>query len=525
MKLKRIITTLFFLLFLTHSVSLFSFNYSTDFNDLDKTFFLIYDHGGYSQTPLEEDYSLAKIENGILKLPVTETDHGPEMVTKGIYVDENSVITAEWKVKVHYANEYFSGNVGFYLTPDSTFYNSEKGDEIHPYGYWDDEENKEKFTGIFNVIYHNYFYGNEDSPYYGDEFTVCGYKNCIDVKPIWDEWFTTKVEINLHTKKAKAWINGNLVGEFNINPDIDLQKLSYLKIHFSPYGWWTGHEMDLDYFKIDVTDSNDNESDNNGGDTTNTSNVCADNSCATFNFESLMLNVPCLKINDKIYKLGMKIVEIEPDLIFNLIDIDEINNSSLTSDSNCSTFNFLTMSMNIPCLELDNELYSIDLKIIGTQPILLKLTGVDNGKCATSEDNNTDNGDINTGDSDTGEVKTITLSTKDVLEIDFVTGNTGTMNNPLDNFSLWLEPWCTDKPGLCGNFVDIGEVDVNSSNIQIPANGYISDEAGYDNCVEVTPGHTFINKNYDGSYTVFKIESHEKPDTCEHTIEIEYRNL
>ena len=88
----------------------------------------------------------------------------------------------------------------------------------------------------------------------------------------------------------------------------------------------------------------------------------------------------------------------------------------------------------------------------------------------------------------------------------------------LETYDILLESWCVDDPALCGNFVDLGPVDINTVN-SYPSSGYISD------CVEVDPSHTFISKNRDGSHTVFNITRHVKPSICLHIADISYRNL
>ena len=66
--------------------------------------------------------------------------------------------------------------------------------------------------------------------------------------------------------------------------------------------------------------------------------------------------------------------------------------------------------------------------------------------------------------------------------------------------------------------------DVNS----IPSSGYISDEAGYEDCQEVVLDKVYVNKNKDGTYTKFKVTSddfRENDSGCNHKITIKYMSL
>lgn len=452
MKKKIFLLVLFLGTFLLSQLFGENFSKVDDFNSLDKNFWLVYDHGGYSISPTPANYGLVNIDSGILKMPVQTTDHGPELISKGIKISPSSIITVEWKVKVHYENEYFTGGVTFWLYPYESFYDPVKGDSITPFQYYDKTQDKVTQKSLAVVKYNNYFYGNSDSnPLYGETFGICGYKKCIKSTPIWDKWFTNKVIISIPDKVAKFYQDGQYIGEVPINPDIDLQKTPYIKIHFSPYGWFTGHEMDLDYVKINISDSS----------TTSPTNPT---NCSTIN---------------------------------------------------CATFDFPTMTLNVPCLSYDGKNYKLKLKLVQTNPqILFALTGIEPASpCSSSNTQST-----------SSSLKTVTLSTTNNYQINFSTGKLGSTNNPIKDYDISLEPWCTEKPGVCGNFVDLGNVDING-NIQIPKSGYLSDEAGFEDCIEIDTTHTFINKNRDGSYTVFRILKHEKPSQCDHTLVIEYRNI
>ena len=243
------------LLLIILAIFAFGYSYEDDFSSLNQDFWLVFDHGGYHQTPTPPAYNKVSIENGILKMQVNDTDHGPELVNKyGIPITQNSIITASWRAKVHYANEYFAGGVFFNVVDYNTTYPPEAVDyDLSP------------ANGIYLArVYYRYYFYNVDGyghPVAGNNFGFTTWdENKIVTDPIWDQWFTTKVKIDFPNHQACMWIDDNLTGCLDINATgydkiFDLNN-TYLKIQFSPYGWYNdGHEMDLDSFKIDVQNS------------------------------------------------------------------------------------------------------------------------------------------------------------------------------------------------------------------------------------------------------------------------------
>ena len=483
------------------TVNVYGFDYRTDFNTLDREFWLVYNHGGWTG-PYSEDYDLASIQNEsdgnkVLLLSVDSTDHGPELITKSIRINENSVVTAEWRAKLHYGNEYFAGYVGFNLVDYDGFYDPYKGDQINPFQYFDEVENRAVTKTAVNVYYRNYYYNNYEPPVGGNAFGICGGGQCLTSPAIWDEFVTNKVELDFTQRKAKFWQNGNYVGDVPISSDLDLQELPYLKIHFSPYGWYTGHKMELDWFHLSVTNSSDDEDESD-------QNV---NSCqASFDLFSNTLKIPCLNYNNQSLQLNLIRSQGQPTLLFTLTNHALNSDLNLLQSTCAASFDLFSSTLTIPCLNLDGRSYWVKLLLIQTTPNLvfsLQDFGL-NSSSASSEQ--------------------VNLSSMDRYQISFVTGEITSRPNYNPAYDLSLEPWCTDKPGLCGNFVDIGNVSMDAE-ITIPSSGYISDEAGFEDCVEVDPNHTFISKNRDGSFTLFRIVEHHKPEQCDHALTIEYKQL
>lgn len=128
----------------------------------------------------------------------------------------------------------------------------------------------------------------------------------------------------------------------------------------------------------------------------------------------------------------------------------------------------------------------------------------------------------NVGDS---SLKTVELDSETASGIDLSTGKIYPKYNK--KMDLFVEPWCTDNPGICGNWVNThkGNFDEVTS---VPSTGYLSDNAGYMDCQEVVLNKVYVNKNKDGTYTKFKIisDDYRKSDSgCQHKITMEYINV
>ena len=100
---------------------------------------------------------------------------------------------------------------------------------------------------------------------------------------------------------------------------------------------------------------------------------------------------------------------------------------------------------------------------------------------------------------------------------DFRTGRTytyETMLDDIDNYGIINEPWCTDLPALCGNFVVTEETSFSTLS-SAPVNGYEN------NCVNVELNKVSVYKLADDTYALVKIVSDDYSTTnegCEHAI-------
>ncbi|WP_297503214.1 calcium-binding protein [Thermococcus sp.] len=120
-----------------------------------------------------------------------------------------------------------------------------------------------------------------------------------------------------------------------------------------------------------------------------------------------------------------------------------------------------------------------------------------------------------------GPVQGITLDTDGSAAVKFSTGEVVESFGGKD-VDLFAEPWCVDYPAVLGHYVDLGEISLEEVTIgDIPSTGYPSDEVGG----EIRAGHVYVNRNSDGTYTIFALVSHERTSECSHRITIAYRNV
>lgn len=97
----------------------------------------------------------------------------------------------------------------------------------------------------------------------------------------------------------------------------------------------------------------------------------------------------------------------------------------------------------------------------------------------------------------------------------FKTGLTSSqMPADVDDFGIINEPWCTDLPALCGNFVATGETEFTAFT-EAPASGYEN------HCLNVELNQVLVFKLGDGSLALVKVVNDqyiESTTGCEHQI-------
>ena len=165
-------------------------------------------------------------ETGIMKVEQNVTDAGGFLESQWFTISPSAPLTITRKVKVHYANNYYYGNMQLLL---ENYANSENNLSNGFYGlsYYNDSY----YPLVGMMLNTNIAGAFKRSPSLGSV--------------LWDTWFEEKTVYNPQTGIIELFINGIKQGELNAGV---LPKLpSYrIKLQFSPYGWFTGHYQYMD---------------------------------------------------------------------------------------------------------------------------------------------------------------------------------------------------------------------------------------------------------------------------------------
>jgi len=92
-----------------------------------------------------------------------------------------------------------------------------------------------------------------------------------------------------------------------------------------------------------------------------------------------------------------------------------------------------------------------------------------------------------------------------------------------DKADLLNEPWCTEFPALCGNWVRTGKSQLSQVN-SAPSSGYISDNTSYMDCQQVPVNEVLVFKLKDGTYAKVLIIDDQFSKTssgCNHAITLQ----
>lgn len=178
--------------------------------------------------------------NGYMRIGQDVTDQGGNLFSVPIPINQNGDITITRNVKVHHANQWFHGDM-----------------IIH-------------FAGLPVVGVEYSYYQWSGNSYYGWEDRIgtyisrnnacfiCASSDSDIAGPfpiIWDTWFSEKVVYSPSNGNLTLWINNAVVTSYNVgimpptnNPTIQFQ--------FGSWGWYTGHEQDIDNFLVTQNGSN-----------------------------------------------------------------------------------------------------------------------------------------------------------------------------------------------------------------------------------------------------------------------------
>lgn len=75
--------------------------------------------------------------------------------------------------------------------------------------------------------------------------------------------------------------------------------------------------------------------------------------------------------------------------------------------------------------------------------------------------------------------------------------------DPIEHFDISLEPW--NEPAWCTNYIDMGEISLDSMGDDPPTSGYSYETVSYYTCDYVLENHAYWIKTVDGNYAKIKI--------------------
>jgi hypothetical protein len=163
-------------------------------------------------------------EDGALKILEDATDYGGRVLSKQLIIDRTKPLIITCRTMVHYANEYMRGNQIGILEVDAA------QDTI--------------ISRLGGVTHMNYFY-NPDNRCIGSGFGVCG---DTLLPPFWDQWVDEKLVYNPQTGITSYTLNDNETVTFKGSTPITGNTI---RIDLSSYGWYTGHFLWIDWFKVE----------------------------------------------------------------------------------------------------------------------------------------------------------------------------------------------------------------------------------------------------------------------------------
>jgi DNA-binding winged helix-turn-helix (wHTH) protein len=195
-----------------------------------------------------------KVENGIAKLTVDETDNFGTIESKWIEFNQEKPIIIRSSVKVSYSKDlkdkvYFGGEFRFAIKPTYEF-DEKDGRYWHGVKYFNyDYESKYPDGSMDSMKTEGFFINrNGGSPSWKRSYEEGSVGKRIE--PIWDNWFEQKLVYEPNSGKLSFYINGEFKDEIVIEKVPVDQYENKLKLFIIPWGWWLHHSIEIDRIKI-----------------------------------------------------------------------------------------------------------------------------------------------------------------------------------------------------------------------------------------------------------------------------------
>lgn len=185
------------------------------------------------------------VKDGILTARIEETDKGPFLLSKPIEIKANSLITIKRRVKLSYSNNQFTGGLSLIQTNqknvdptlvDNVWYkNFGQPFMLMEYVHSSDTTSKRPGNHNFRLLV----------PDWEDD------KNYALTEPIFGDWFEETFTFDCNTGRITYTNGGKLLVLKGYRPSEP-----YFRVFMHGYGFYTGHEMKIDWIEIKVTQPN-----------------------------------------------------------------------------------------------------------------------------------------------------------------------------------------------------------------------------------------------------------------------------
>ncbi len=206
-----------------------------DFDILDKTRW--YAGEWLTHRPINDEISIV---DGIVSLAVNQNDKAPYLLSKPIEIADYDIIKIKRRVKLHYGSDYFVAGMVVFESDSNTF--KPKLDSELPFG-----------DAVVMVEYAHDFGDNTKRPG-EDAIRILApdwqTNNNFELAPIvYDTWFSEELVID-NNGKITYYINGE---PYQIEGNGINSK--YFRIWMHGYGAYTGHNVEVDWIQITMTNS------------------------------------------------------------------------------------------------------------------------------------------------------------------------------------------------------------------------------------------------------------------------------
>ncbi len=232
---KRVIVLLIFIAFCfliykftLKEKELENYHFRDDFNNLNMDFWYIGDWEN-----LFSCYEDAILDDGVLILKTKEVDKGPILISKPLSVKKDEILNVKRRVKLHYGNDHFTGGFVLFETKNSKLRPYRPiGNALSLIEYVRTKEESKRPGGneIFRVLPRNF----------EEDFAI--------MDPIFNKWFIEEIIYDAGTGDMTYKINNK---EYNVKAPSLTD--NYIRLYMHAYGYYTGHEMDIDWIEINIT--------------------------------------------------------------------------------------------------------------------------------------------------------------------------------------------------------------------------------------------------------------------------------